>query len=178
MEIVCLEPIASEHASDVQLLASDPAIGATSNVPSPYPPDGATSWIHETVTRREAGGEYTFAIKAGDRLVGVCGLVSVSGDAKSAELGYWIGKPFWGKGYATAGATLALGFGFQQLDLRTVRSSCLVRNRPSRRVLEKLGFRITAFGTSTNPKWGPEDRLLLFELSRREWERSGDLVIW
>jgi hypothetical protein len=55
-------PIDVEHIEAVQELASDPLIGATSNVPSPYPEGGAAWFINDTLQKRQAGTEYTLPL--------------------------------------------------------------------------------------------------------------------
>jgi RimJ/RimL family protein N-acetyltransferase len=56
------------------------------------------------------------------------------------ELGYWIGVPYWGRGYATEAARRLVGFAFDTLGLNRVHASCFSRNRASARVLEKAGL--------------------------------------
>ena len=163
-----LEPIDLEHALAVQALASDPAIGATSNVPWPYPPGEAVTFIRAAARHWRAGTDYVLAVTAEGRLVGVCSLLSVGGAPRSAELGYWIGRPYWGRGYATAAARRVVAFGFRDLGLALVRSSCLPENPASRRVLEKIGFRRTGVGGNAHPKWDRDRRFLLFELDAAE----------
>jgi ribosomal-protein-alanine N-acetyltransferase len=162
-----IEPIDLKHVDGVQRLASDPAIGATSNVPSPYPAGGAAWWVRETVKRREAGTEYIFAVLAGANFVGVCGLIEVAGG--SGELGYWIGRPFWGHGYATEAARLVLRFGFDHLGLEKITALCLERNPASYRVLEKVGMRFVRWQQNTNPKWDLSERDAYFAITKDEW---------
>src|SRR5918996_1248582 len=102
--MVRLEPISLAHAADVQALASDPLIAATSNVPHPYPSDGALTWIRYTLAQRQLGNEINFAIMVDDGLVGVCGVLNITGTPRRGELGYWIGVPYWNRGYASIAA--------------------------------------------------------------------------
>ncbi|HEX5761267.1 MAG TPA: GNAT family N-acetyltransferase [Thermoanaerobaculia bacterium] len=169
---VRLAPIGMEHAPAVQALVSDPAIAATSNIPAPYPPDGAAAFIRDMAAKAAAGTDFAFAVLAGETLAGVVGLHGVGGEPRGAELGYWIGRPYWGRGYATAAARLAVAFGFRELALDELRSSCLERNPASRTVLERAGFRQVGVGGNPDPKWGPEDTFLLVRLTREEWEAS------
>jgi RimJ/RimL family protein N-acetyltransferase len=169
---VVLEPVALHHAPALQELASDPAIAATSNVPSPYPPDGAVAFVREAEVQRAAGTDFVFAVTAGGEVVGACGLHSVRDVPRRAELGYWIGRPYWGRGYASAAARQAVAWGFGELGLEEIHSSALERNPASRRVLGRTGFRPTGVGGNPNPKWGPEDRFVLVRLTRAEWERA------
>jgi len=172
---IYLEPIALVHAPPIQTLASDARIAATSNVPHPYPLDGAATWIRYTMAQRELGREVNLAVMSDEEpggagiVVGVCGVLNIAGTPRRGELGYWIGVPYWGRGYATAAAKALVRIVFEQYGVAELYSSCLVRNGPSLRVLEKTGFRHVGYGLHPHTKWGPEDRFALFELARDEW---------
>lgn len=60
---------------------------------------------------------------------------------RRGELGYWIGAPFWGRGFATEAARALLSYAFEQLGLQRVEASYLPENEASGKVLEKLGLR-------------------------------------
>lgn len=182
--VVRLEPISLAHAEEVQALASDPLIAATSNVPHPYPPDGAVTWIRYTLAQRELGYEVNFAIipaptplgagaaaRSGGTLVGVCGVLNISGTPRRGELGYWVGVPYWNRGYASHAARELVRTVFVEYEIEELHSSCLVRNAASFRVLEKTGFRHVGYGAHPDSKWGPHDRFAMFELTKREWEQ-------
>lgn len=166
--IVTLEPIAPRHAESVQKLASHPEVVATTNLPDPYPEDGAEQWIQDAQCRRNAGIEYPFAIlNQEETLVGVTGLVEVSGGV--AELGYWIGKPFWGNGYATAANGQILHFAFETLELCRVFARPLQKNPASCRVLEKVNFAAQRVETYDGPKWNGSATVVRYVLTREEW---------
>jgi RimJ/RimL family protein N-acetyltransferase len=169
---VTLEPIAPRHADDVQRLAAHPDVVATTNLPEPYPDDGAEQWIAYVRPRHQAGEEFAFAIRNDeDELVGVTGLVDV--DDTEAELGFWIGKPYWNRGYATAAARRTLRFAFEEIGLQRVFARPLVRNAPSRRVLEKLGFQFRQTETHEHPKWSEADRVARYRIDRERWAAPG-----
>ena len=63
---------------------------------------------------------------------------------KSAEIGYWIGEPYWGKGIATEAAKLITAYGFEQLELLKIFSAVFDFNKASQRVLEKAGYKLEA----------------------------------
>ncbi|HLT46750.1 MAG TPA: GNAT family N-acetyltransferase [Rubricoccaceae bacterium] len=161
---VRIEPLARRHAPAVQRLAADPRIAATTLLPDPYPPDGAAHYAADAEAARAEGTAYSFAVLAGDTLVGACGLKEVHDG--QAELGYWIGVPFWGRGYATEAARLVAAFGFEALGLARITAHTLARNPSSARVLEKAGFRLV--GREKNPfaKWAPDDVVLRYLLER------------
>ena len=138
MAAVTLEPVDWRHEQEIQRLAEDPAIGATTNLPEPYPADGAEQFVRGAIEKRASGEERLFAViaapavpsatVAGPILVGVCGLLGIRGDdgqggVAQAELGYWIGRPYWGRGYATAAARLAIEIAFRDLSKRTASGS-------------------------------------------------------
>jgi [ribosomal protein S5]-alanine N-acetyltransferase len=176
--VVRLEPISLAHADQVQALASDPLIAATSNVPHPYPSDGAATWIRYTLAQRELGYEVNFAIiscsTSAEVLVGVCGVLNIAGTPRRGELGYWIGVPYWNRGYASMAARELVSTVFRDHGIDRLYSSCLVRNAASFRVLEKAGFRHVGFGTHPDSKWGPDDRFAMFELTKQEWLQQHD----
>ncbi len=136
---VALRLLAPEMAEAIQRLASDARIAATTRIPHPYPEHGARDFIAAQIDARQRGTAWTFAITDRDELAGVCGIEGIGGE-DPPELGYWIGAPYWGRGYATAGVKLLLEFAFQNLLLDQVRAHALERNTASRRVLEKCGF--------------------------------------
>ena len=133
---VTLELVTPYHADAVQRLAAHPDVVATTNLPEPYPDDGAAQWIEYVQPRHAAGEEFAFAImNEGSELVGVTGLVDVT--ATEAELGFWIEKPYWNRGYATAGAQRPLAPRAGEAGLpvpadRDARASEVDRCRPLR----------------------------------------------
>jgi RimJ/RimL family protein N-acetyltransferase len=88
---------------------------------------------------RASGDEYSFVIlrRRDNVLIGICGVRPAEG----FEMGYWIGKPYWGQGYATEAARLVLAFAFGGLNAAQVIAGWMADNPASGRVLEKLGFR-------------------------------------
>ena len=80
-------------------------------MPHPYPLDGAVTWIRYTMAQRDLGREVNFAVVSDQgsgaaTVVGVCGVLNIAGTPRRGELGYWIGVPYWGRGYASAAASL------------------------------------------------------------------------
>ncbi|GAA0649734.1 GNAT family N-acetyltransferase [Brevundimonas lenta] len=94
---------------------------------------------------QDAGNAWPFFIFAGSghTLVGAITLSNVRrGVAETGTLGYWIGEPFAGHGYATAAVRAMKAFAFDELNLHRVEAACVPDNAPSRRVLEKAGFEL------------------------------------
>ena len=137
-----LRPLESSDAGRIQTLAGAEEVAAgTLNIPHPYPLSAAVDFIAFTAHAWEAGEHYTFGVtvKPDDALVGCIGL-SVRGEHRRAELGYWIGVPFWGQGYATEAARRAIDFGFDTLELNKILAMHFPENPASGRVLKKAGM--------------------------------------
>lgn len=138
---VAIVPTAREHAPAIQHLASHPDVAATTLIPHPYPEDGAVRFIEDVVLPgRVAGTEYAFVIVADDEVVGHITVKGVDRERGEAEIGYWIGRPFWGRGYASEAVRLVVAFAFEDLGLRRLYAHVLAHNPASGRVLEKAGF--------------------------------------
>ncbi|MDT0630589.1 GNAT family N-acetyltransferase [Rubrivirga sp. S365] len=154
---VRLEPLALRHAAAYQALAADARVAATTLVPHPYPPDGAVRHVRCAVGARDRDEAYSFAVIEGgngqaggvETVVGSCSLKHVDREAGQAEVGYWIGVPFWGRGYATEAVRLAARVAFDELGLDRVVAEVLETNPASARVLEKAGFDVV--GRFANP---------------------------
>ena len=142
-ERLVLRPFDLSDAARVQLLAGDRAIAATTkNIPHPYEDGMAEKWIGTHQERFEKGQEVVFAtvLKDAGQLIGAIGL-NLNLPQQSAELGYWIGKEYWGCGYCTEAGRAVLRYAFDELRLHRVHAHHLAHNPASGRVMQKLGMR-------------------------------------
>ncbi|NBB89943.1 MAG: GNAT family N-acetyltransferase [Spirochaetes bacterium] len=168
---VSIEPVTLDHAEAIQALASHPDVVATTNLPDPYPENGAQTWISHVRPRHEAGDEFAFVVKDGDTVVGVTGLVNVT--EVEAEIGYWIGRPYWERGYATEGVRQTIQWVFENTGIRRIYARPLQDNPASRRVLEKLRFTEGGEEVHEHPKWSEEDLVVRYTLQIEEWQTDG-----
>jgi RimJ/RimL family protein N-acetyltransferase len=152
-------------AKAIAQLANDRRIAVnTARIPHPYGLDDAEQFI-AAVNRRD--GQATFLIVLDGAPIGACG---VHPQEDGSEIGYWIGVPYWGQGYATEAARAAIDYAFGVLQCEALQAGARVSNPASRRVLEKCGFqwtgvrliRVRAINSAA-----PADR---FRLDRRLWE--------
>ena len=128
-------------ADVVQTLAGERDVAVnTLNVPHPYPDGVAAQWIASHGPAWEKRSCLVLAITTEDE--GVVGAISLQLQPRHhrGEIGYWIGKPFWGRGYATEAAAAIVDLGFDHLDLNRIEGRHLVRNPASGRVLQKVGM--------------------------------------
>lgn len=112
-------------------------------VPFPYDLSMAHEWLARQLAERRAGtGVFLCITLAGenDTLRGGVGLHDRNQD--SAELGYWLARPYWGRGLMTEAAGAAIAFGFEVLGLQRLTSGHLIGNEASGAVLRKLGFKV------------------------------------
>lgn len=127
----------------VRVLAGDLDVARnTLNIPHPYGREDAEAWIvsHPDQLERREAVTYAVTAPAEDGVVGAVGLI-LELEHERAELGYWIGRPYWGRGYATEAARAVVGWGFSSLDLHRIHASHFPRNPASGRVLRKIGMR-------------------------------------
>jgi RimJ/RimL family protein N-acetyltransferase len=141
---LALRPIELCDAASMQLYASEAELAATCNVPHPYPAGGGLRWAEKAVADRAARRRFPSAIIVEDSFVGLIGLNEVNFNLGSAEVDYWIGRPFWGRGIATAAVAGATELAFDELGLVQLSSGCRLANPASARVLEKNGFAETS----------------------------------
>jgi ribosomal-protein-alanine N-acetyltransferase len=141
----------------------------TLRIPHPYPEEEAERWIatHEESRKK---GDYAFAIvlRESKDLVGTVGLHSKP-ENDSAEIGYWIGVPYWGQGYATEAAAAMMRFGFETLSLNRIYANHFARNPASGRVLEKIGMRHEGTLRQHLKKWDEYIDLECYGIVRSDW---------
>jgi RimJ/RimL family protein N-acetyltransferase len=88
------------------------------------------------------------------------------------EIGWRLARPYWGRGYATEGASAALHFGFERLGLAEIVSFAVPGNMRSRRVMERIGMRQSPaddFDHPLLPVGHPLRRHVLYRLTRAQW---------
>ena len=165
-----LRPFEITDAEDVSILAGDEEIARnTLNIPHPYQREHAEDWIASQRGQFERRESVTYAVTriTDGTLLGAVGLILDAAN-DSAELGYWIGKPFWGNGYATEAARAVVVWAFGFLDLNRIHASHFPRNPASGRVLQKLGMRHEGRLRQHVKKWGMYLDLERFGLLRDE----------
>jgi RimJ/RimL family protein N-acetyltransferase len=150
-----LRPFDLLDVKSVEALSSDRAIADTTvNVPHPYKDGMAKDWISTHQPLFEKGELSTFAITevSTSELVGNVSL-TIEKHSQRAELGYWIGRPFWGNGYATEASHAVLEYGFSELSLHRIYAGCFTRNPASGKVLRKIGMKHEGCSREHVRKW-------------------------
>jgi RimJ/RimL family protein N-acetyltransferase len=168
-----LRPMSAGDADAVRRLAGDPDVAASAlNIPYPFEPEMAEEWIARQAQAYEEAREVTFAIirRSDEEFVGAIGL-DVSREHERAELGYWVGQPFWGRGYATEAAFAVLEFAFKKLLLNRVYANHFADNPASGRVLEKIGMAREGCQRQHVLWWGEYRDLVCYGITRERFTR-------
>lgn len=153
-----------EDAPRLQELAGDRRIAeTTATVPHPYDLEMAREWIGSHRESLESGRSATFAItlRSTDELIGAIGLV-FDPTHESAELGYWVGVPFWNRGYCTEAARAILDYGFVGRRLHRIEARHMTKNPASGRVMEKIGLRAEGICRQAMKRFGAFEDIALF----------------
>ena len=161
-----LRPFRLSDAGDVRTLAGEWEIADTTlTVPHPYPDGTAELWIATHATGFLAGTQATFAIeeRSTQRLVGAVGL-HIEARHSLAELGYWIGVPFWGRGFATEAARAVVDFALHTLCVNRIQARHFVRNPASGRVLTKVGMKFEGTLRQSLRKWGRFEDVAVYSI--------------
>lgn len=110
------------------------------SIPHPYTEPDAVFRIRYVLDGFKSGLRYVFAIILRERAE-LIGEISLHLDSKAvAQMGYWMGEPFWNRGFATEAVEAILGFGFGPLGLRKIYATCREANAASQAVLRKNGM--------------------------------------
>ena len=166
-----LRPFELTDASDVQGLAGNRVIADTTlNIPHPYEDGMAEQWISTHKPKFDSGERITFAITrvTDGQLIGAIGL-TINREFDRAELGYWIGEPYWGSGFCSEAAKGIVRYGFENLGLNRIHACYMERNPASGRVLQKIGMTNEGVARQHARKNDKYEDLILYGLVRDEW---------
>jgi RimJ/RimL family protein N-acetyltransferase len=133
-----------DDTSKVVGLAGEYEIADTTlRIPHPYHEKDAREWIEQQYTwlNQNLSATWAITIKESADLIGATGLMNFSEPFEHAEMGYWIGKLFWNKGYATEAAHAIIKYGFDVLELNRIHTHHFSRNASSGKVLFKIGMK-------------------------------------
>jgi|TARA_B100000315_G_scaffold242448_1_gene264633 RimJ/RimL family protein N-acetyltransferase len=118
-ERLTLRPHTLDDAKELQRLIGERDIDSkTLNIPHPYEDGMAEQWIGTHQGAFDKGERVQFAIVDGEKELPIGGIgLNINKEYENAEIGYWIGKPYWGNGYCTEAAKAVLNYGFEVLRL-------------------------------------------------------------
>ena len=162
-----------EDADRVEELASDYELAKTTlTVPHPYPAGSAEDFIRSMWAAGDKG-LVVFAIveKESGSLIGIINIKQTLA-YKRGELGYWVGRPYWGKGYGTEAARMVVAYGFEELGLNKVFAGAFADNPGSWRIMEKVGMKHEGTWRQHAMRDGRFVDLAYYGVLREEYERG------
>jgi RimJ/RimL family protein N-acetyltransferase len=165
-ERLVLRPPHEDDMAELASLANNPRVAEMlSRMPYPYGEAEARSFLNMAKQPRIAGRVYAVTLAETGAFVGCAGLNSTE---RGLELGYWMGEPYWRRGYATEAAHALVDLAFRATTINVLHASCRVINPPSRRVIHKCGFQYAGQGMLNSIVAGkvPVER---YRLDRKTW---------
>ena len=148
-----------------------PLIGArevaatTLRIPHPYTQKDAEDLVAHA--QDSDGVRLAVRLKESSRFVGGVGL-RLELDHHRAELGYWIGVPYWGNGYAKEAAEAVVRYAFDELQLNRLYASHVPNNPASGNILLKLGLKPEGYLRGHILKWGQYQDLVLYGMLKED----------
>ena len=137
-----IEP--SDKAAYLEHLKEKQIHDQTLNIPYPYTEADADWWIKHNLdmAKRQAGRTANWALRRSDGfLIGGIGFHDFTlGYSHAAEIGYWLAKPYWGKGIMTEAVKKVTAYGFKEFGLKRITAHIFNFNEGSSKVLQKAGF--------------------------------------
>ena len=167
-ERLILRPFTMRDAPVIQRLLNDPSVSdGLLSIGYPFGMADARKWLARNVTNR-----FAITIKTSSEL---CGGIGIHSDARQprAEMGYWVGRAFWGNGYAAEAAQAIVKFGFEIMGLQRIGAMHFPRNAASQRVLEKIGMKREGLLRQYAKKNGRFEDLIVYSAIRGEAEPGG-----
>jgi 8-oxo-dGTP diphosphatase len=168
-----IRPLRAEDAAALHRLVNDWDVAKTlARVPFPYPRDLADEWIASTQAQMEEGRAWHLAVTglgaAGEEALLGCVGLTLDGEGRTAELGYWVGRKSWGQGFGPEAAGRVARWALANLDIDKLVASALVENERSQAVLRRIGFRRVGQGERDFLCRGPAMPVVLFEMGRTD----------
>lgn len=162
---------ASDAASLHRLLNDWEVIRTLAVVPFPYSRKLADEWVASCATHLADGSAYQLAItgtEAGtELLIGGIGL-RLNPVTRMGELGYWVGRAYWGHGVASEAAGRLVRWALANLDIDRIEASVATDNAGSTAVLRRIGCRQVGEGMKMSVAHSAERKVLIFEATRAD----------
>ena len=166
-----LRPFTLSDAPDVMRMAGAPEVARTTLlIPHPYEPGMAESWIGSHPSSFVLREQVNFAIVLREPGT-LCGAIALalSERDRNAELGYWIGRDYWGRGICTEAAREVVRYSFEELKLHRVYAGHFASNPASGRVLERVGMQREGCLRQHHIKCGEYEDRIEFGMLADEW---------
>ena len=159
-------------APDIQRLAADRDIASTTQrIPHPYEDGMGEQFIATHQDNFDRGEQLSLgiALRSNDTVIGNIGL-RFDPAQDNAEMGYWIGKPYWNQGYGTEAAGAVIRHAFEELGLNRVYAAHFKRNPASGRIMQKIGMTYEGCLRQHVKKWGEYEDMEYYGILSSEYK--------
>ena len=176
-ERLILRPWMESDAESLYKYASDPAIGQPAGWPPHTSVEDSLNVIRTVFSAPET---YAVVLKETDEAIGSAGIMfgdsvhSAGMKADEAEIGYWIGRPFWGQGLIPEAVRRLLLRCFEELGFTAVWCGYYDGNTKSRRVMDKCGFRFHHTEEGKPSPLGDIRTEHFMRITREEWKKDSN----
>ena len=172
-----MRPWKLEDVEDIWPYVSDPQFPRMMSWEAHKDRRVTTDYLQRQIDSLAAGTSVGWAIEREGRAIGSIALDGIRWEFRAwridrAELGYWLGAPYWGQGYMSEAALAATRFGFEVLGLHKITIGCVQGNVASQKIIEKLGYRFLAVHEEDFWRDGRWQAHLRYELTSGEWGDS------
>jgi RimJ/RimL family protein N-acetyltransferase len=110
-------------------------------------------------------------LKETGRVIGVITIAKVDRQNRCSEIGFWIGKKYWGQGLTSEALRLALQFGFEELELHRIYAWTYEKHIASRKVMEKCGFKLEGTMREASLKDNERQDILNYGILKSEYRQ-------
>jgi [ribosomal protein S5]-alanine N-acetyltransferase len=156
-----------------QLVRAREIADTTLAIPHPYEQGMAEKWIgtHQEDFDKGKSVHFALTVRENGELVGATGM-EIEPVHAYAEIGYWVGVPYWGRGYCTEAVAAVLEYAFQERGLNRIYAVHFKRNPASGRVMQKNGMLYEGCLRQHVRKWGAYEDLMQYGILQSDWQAS------
>lgn len=165
-----LRPPHIDDAHDIASIANDYEVASMlTSMPHPYFDEDAREFIRKVESQGKGDCVYAITRKSNGEFLGICGIHEDRTRHEFPFVGYWLGRPYWGEGFATEATRAMIDLFFKVTDQDCLMISARTDNHASHRVIQKCNARYWKSGNQFNGHFGMMVRLDHYRLTRQDW---------
>lgn len=169
-ERLILRPLTEADIPELVPLIGDRRVAATTlRIPHPFHEQDALDFLCSAAKENEL--RLGIRLRDGGAFIGGMGLHPYP-EHKRAELGYWLGVPYWGQGYATEAGRAVVKYGFEKCELNRIFAGHFKHNPASGRVLSKIGMKYEGYMRQNILKWGEFVDVEVYSILKQEFDSA------
>ena len=173
-ERLIIRPFKKSDYKDVTECCNDYELAkSTMSIPIPFTNNDAKNFIESTLNTSKGDGSMELAIelKETKTVIGYIGLVGIYSQSRHAEIGYWVGKKYWNRGFATEASKAMIDYGFKEFKLHSIIAKHFDNNPASGAVMKKCGMRYVGKLHEHEFRMGKYYTVMLYELLEKDFRK-------